>query len=100
MTVHLGGVRTRDVLYNALPLYHSSAGMLAVGPAIMFGVTVALRRKFSVSHFWKDCCRYNVTVRHISLGHFGPLVLVELSVSVLANLAACRLVEGWFVSVV
>lgn len=74
VTVHLAGVQTSDVLYNALPLYHSSAGMLAIGPAILYSVTVALRKKFSASHFWKDCCRYNVTVRHSR--HF---VLAELS---------------------
>ena len=72
VTVHLAGVRTSDVLYNALPLYHSSAGMLAIGPAILYSVTVALRKKFSASHFWKDCCRYDVTVRHI-LSHLSWL---------------------------
>jgi solute carrier family 27 fatty acid transporter 1/4 len=68
VAVHLAGVRPGDVLYNPLPLYHSSAGMLAVGPAALYGVTVALRKKFSATHFWSDCVRYRATVRPLFAG--------------------------------
>ena len=58
-----GGVRTSDTIYNPLPLYHSSAGMLSIGPCFYAGVKVAMRNKFSANNFWKDCVKYNATVR-------------------------------------
>ena len=60
---YLGGVLPTDVVYLVLPLYHSSAGMLSLGPSFLFGVSVAIRAKFSASKFWSDCVRYNCTVR-------------------------------------
>ena len=63
--VYLGGLKpVKDTLYMALPLYHSSAGMLALGPSFCFGLCIALRVKFSASNFWKDCVKYNCTVRN------------------------------------
>ena len=62
--VFLGGLEPSDILYNALPLYHSSAGMLALGPSFRYGISVTLRVKFSASNFWKDCVKYNCTVRY------------------------------------
>ena len=62
VTRYLGGLQPTDVLYNALPLYHSSAGMLALGSSFLFGTTVTLRVRFSASNFWKDCVRYRCTV--------------------------------------
>ena len=67
---YLAGLRLDDVLYNALPLYHSSAGMLALAPCYLYGLTVVLKPKFSVSSFWKDCVKYKATV---SLGHTNML---------------------------
>lgn len=69
---HLGGLMETDVLYNALPLYHSSAGMLALGPSFLCGITVAMRAKFSASKFWKDCVRYKCTVSYLSV--YGVVV--------------------------
>ena len=68
MARDLAGLQPEDVLYNALPLYHSSAGMLALAPCYLYGLTVVLKPKFSVSSFWKDCVRYKATV---SLGHMS-----------------------------
>ena len=63
--VYLGGLKpVKDTLYMALPLYHSSAGMLALGPSFCFGLCIALRVKFSASNYWKDCVKYNCTVRN------------------------------------
>jgi hypothetical protein len=42
--------------------------MLAVGPAALYSVTIALRKKFSATYFWKDCVRYNATVRSTFFG--------------------------------
>jgi acyl-CoA synthetase (AMP-forming)/AMP-acid ligase II len=50
-----------DVIYVALPLYHSSAMFLGWGAALATGAGVALRRKFSVSSFWKDVREFRAT---------------------------------------
>ncbi|XP_077566934.1 long-chain fatty acid transport protein 2-like [Stigmatopora nigra] len=55
------GVRSDDVLYISLPLYHTS-GFVGFAGAIDIGITVALKSKFSSSQFWDDCRKYNVTV--------------------------------------
>lgn len=55
-------VRPDDIMYDPLPLYHSAGGMVGVGQTLLCGVTVALRRKFSATNFWKDCIKYNCTV--------------------------------------
>jgi fatty-acyl-CoA synthase len=43
-----------DVLYCAMPLFHGNALSAAVFPAFASGATLALRRKFSASHFLSD----------------------------------------------
>lgn len=57
-----------DVVYTAFPLYHSAANVMSVGYALINGNTVAFRKKFSASNFWKDCVRYNVTVQKLFMG--------------------------------
>ncbi|XP_043120222.1 solute carrier family 27 member 2a [Puntigrus tetrazona] len=56
------GVNSRDVLYICLPLYHSAGFLAGLTGAIERGITVVLRRKFSVSEFWNDCREHEVTV--------------------------------------
>uniref|UniRef100_A0A7N8XV59 long-chain-fatty-acid--CoA ligase n=1 Tax=Mastacembelus armatus TaxID=205130 RepID=A0A7N8XV59_9TELE len=56
------GVHASDIIYIYLPLYHSAGFLMGLCGAIEKGLTVVLRRKFSASHFWSDCRRYNVTV--------------------------------------
>ncbi|KAK9543013.1 hypothetical protein VZT92_000827 [Zoarces viviparus] len=58
----LAAVRSDDIIYVYLPLYHSSGFLMGLCGAIEKGITVVLRRKFSASHFWNDCRKYNVTV--------------------------------------
>lgn len=56
-------VTDRDIVYDSLPLYHMTGGMVGVGQALLFGSSVVIRKKFSASQFWKDCIKYNVTVQ-------------------------------------
>jgi len=51
-----------DVLYCALPLYHSTGGLCGVGAALLRGATLVLRRKFSVTHFWDDINQHGCTI--------------------------------------
>jgi fatty-acyl-CoA synthase len=53
--------RAGDKLYCALPLHHSSALLIGVGAALVAGVPIALRRKFSAREFASDLRRYNAT---------------------------------------
>ncbi len=50
----LAGFSSSDVMYCALPLYHSAGGAMAVGCVLLSGATMALRRKFSAREFWSD----------------------------------------------
>ncbi len=53
--------RAGDKLYCALPLHHSSALLIGVGAALVAGVPIALRRKFSAREFASDLRRYGAT---------------------------------------
>src|SRR4051812_11137553 len=53
--------RAQDKLYCALPLHHSSALLIGIGAALVAGVPVALRRKFSAREFANDLVRYGAT---------------------------------------
>jgi len=59
-----GGLNAKagDRIYNALPLYHSSGGICAVGIAFTAGGSMVLKRKLSVHDFWDDCFRYKPTL--------------------------------------
>uniref|UniRef100_A0A8C7YWR8 Arachidonate--CoA ligase n=1 Tax=Oryzias sinensis TaxID=183150 RepID=A0A8C7YWR8_9TELE len=55
-------MRTEDIIYDCLPLYHSAGNILGVGQCLIHGLTVVVKRKFSASRFWDDCIKYNCTV--------------------------------------
>jgi len=50
-----------DVIACVLPLYHGAGGMVVISCALSQGATVALRRRFSASRFWKEARRDGVT---------------------------------------
>lgn len=54
-------LRTDDVLYTTIPLYHSAGGIVGVGQVLLNGATMAVRSKFSASRFWDEACKYNAT---------------------------------------
>nr|XP_032836582.1 long-chain fatty acid transport protein 1-like [Petromyzon marinus] len=61
--VHYGfGMKTSDVLYSCLPLYHTAGNIVGVGQCLMHGLTVVIRKKFSASRFWDDCVKFNCTI--------------------------------------
>lgn len=59
--VSMIGLDSNDIVYSPLPLYHLAAGILGSGMALVSGITVVLRKKFSASGYWPDCIKYNVT---------------------------------------
>ncbi|HYC97623.1 long-chain-acyl-CoA synthetase [Brevundimonas sp.] len=44
----------KDVTFNVLPLYHSTGGLVGIGPALLNGGKLVLRKRFSASNFWPD----------------------------------------------
>jgi fatty-acyl-CoA synthase len=48
------GAKATDRIYVALPLYHATGGLCALGAALLNGGSVFLRRRFSASHFWGE----------------------------------------------
>ncbi|KAM6237390.1 long-chain fatty acid transport protein 4 isoform 2-T3 [Spheniscus humboldti] len=55
-------MRPDDVMYDCLPLYHAAGNIVGVGQCLLQGMTIVIRKKFSASHFWEDCVKYNCTV--------------------------------------
>jgi fatty-acyl-CoA synthase len=53
--------RPDDVLYNCLPLYHTSGLLGGASAVILNGATLALARRFSASRFWDDVRRFDAT---------------------------------------
>jgi len=48
------GAKASDRIYVALPLYHATGGLCALGAALLNGGSVFLRRRFSATHFWRE----------------------------------------------
>ena len=57
----VAGLGKSDVMYCALPLYHSAGGGMCVTAVLRVGATLALRRRFSASQFWEDVRRFDAT---------------------------------------
>jgi fatty-acyl-CoA synthase len=43
-----------DRIYVALPFYHATGGLCGAGAALLNGGSVAIKKHFSASHFWRD----------------------------------------------
>ncbi|MCA9510468.1 MAG: long-chain-acyl-CoA synthetase [Myxococcales bacterium] len=63
-----------DVIYCALPLYHSSAMFAGLGASLVTGAGLALRRKFSASRFWDDVRAFGAT-RFVYIGELCRYLL-------------------------
>ncbi|MHA2180355.1 MAG: AMP-binding protein [Promethearchaeota archaeon] len=51
-------LKENDTVYNPLPLYHSHSNQ-TLRAILHSGVTMALRKRFSASEFWKDIKKFN-----------------------------------------
>ncbi|KAA8733769.1 long-chain-acyl-CoA synthetase [Acinetobacter qingfengensis] len=66
---HIIDLHHDDVLYSTLPFYHAT-GMVVCWCGVIAGqATLALRRKFSRSNFWKDVKKFDAT----AIGYVGEL---------------------------
>ncbi|EGT46624.1 hypothetical protein CAEBREN_01334 [Caenorhabditis brenneri] len=55
-------IRSSDRMYVSMPIYHTAAGIIGVGQALLGGSSCVIRKKFSASNFWRDCVKYECTV--------------------------------------
>lgn len=53
-----------DVLYTAMPLYHSAASVLALCSTVTSATTLALSRRFSTRRFWDEVRETRATSIH------------------------------------
>jgi fatty-acyl-CoA synthase len=51
-----------DCMYDCLPMYHTSGGVLATGAVLIGGGTVFIREKFSAREFWNDVVHHRCTL--------------------------------------
>ena len=51
-----------DRLYDCLPLYHSTGGVVAVGAMLVSGGSVVIRDRFSANRFWDDVADTGCTI--------------------------------------
>jgi fatty-acyl-CoA synthase len=51
-----------DVMYDCLPMYHTSGGVLAIGAVLVSGGRVFIRERFSAREFWDDVVREGCTL--------------------------------------
>src|SRR5208283_3986197 len=55
-------IRPSDRLYNCLPLYHSTGGVVGIGSSLVKGASVVIRRRFSATRFWDDVVQQRCTL--------------------------------------
>ena len=66
---HVLHLNKNDVMYATLPLYHATGLVVCWCGVIAGQSTIAIRRKFSKSEFWKDVEKFNVS----AFGYVGEL---------------------------
>jgi fatty-acyl-CoA synthase len=54
--------RPTDRMYNCLPMYHTTGGVVATGALLHRGGSVVIREKFSAREFWDDVVRHECTL--------------------------------------
>ena len=51
-----------DRMYDCLPMYHTTGGIVATGALLLRGGSVVIREKFSAREFWDDLVRFDCTL--------------------------------------
>ena len=75
-----------DILYCALPLYHSVGGMMGVSSCVLDGSTMVVKEHFSASKFAFDIAEYRCTV----VQYIGELSRYALRAECLEAEERCR----------
>lgn len=85
-------LKSSDIFYCCLPLYHNNALTVAWGCVLSAGATLAIDRKFSASRFWDRIRHYRAT----AFTYIGELLRYLLNRDPLSNDSAhdVRLITG------
>ena len=59
--IALGHISQHDIIYIPTPLYHAAGMADSLMCSVLSGASVALRKRFSSSEFWKDIQKYQAT---------------------------------------
>ena len=51
-----------DRMYDCLPLYHATGGIVAIGSLLVNGGSAFIREKFSARHFWNEITAHDCTL--------------------------------------
>ncbi len=54
--------KASDRMYQCLPMYHSTGGVLAAGAVLTVGGSCVIRERFSATEFWTDIVRLRCTM--------------------------------------
>jgi fatty-acyl-CoA synthase len=54
--------RPDDRMYNCLPMYHSTGGVVAIGAMLVSGASVMIRPRFSAARFWDEVADWDCTL--------------------------------------
>lgn len=65
----ISGMRSDDIFYLTLPLYHATGLLVCWGAIVAGPAAVVIRRRFSASEFWRDIHHYRCT----GFGYVGEL---------------------------
>jgi fatty-acyl-CoA synthase len=55
-------IRPTDRMYNCLPMFHSTGGVVAIGAMLVSGGSIVVRPRFSASRFWDEVVESECTV--------------------------------------
>jgi crotonobetaine/carnitine-CoA ligase len=84
-------IRSDDVLFSCLPLFHGNAKFLAMMPALVSGARVHLTGRFSASGFWQEIRRSGAT----QFNYLGVMISVLLKADASPDDRDHPLVLGW-----
>jgi fatty-acyl-CoA synthase len=56
------GITPEDRMYDCLPMYHSTGGIVAIGAMLVRGGAVVIRERFSATRFWDDIIAQDCTM--------------------------------------
>lgn len=60
--IRLSNLKSDDVIFNALPLFHGVGSRQGVLPAFMVGAQISLAAKFSATNFWNFVSKSKATI--------------------------------------
>lgn len=55
-------LKQTDILYTSMPLYHSAASVLGLGPVLRAGATICISQRFSHKTFWPEVRASKATI--------------------------------------